>query len=500
MKKDYNLLKIQKIDKNRLTFNATSHIINLKVNKSGVNYMFIGREKELADLNYLYEQNSFQMFILYGRRRVGKTTLLGEFCKGKDTIFFAAEQDSDKGNLDKFSSLIFAHYNETILSPFSDWENAITFIAEKQREKRLILVFDEFPYLAKNNKKIFSVLQHLIDHKLQKGKLFIILCGSYMSFMEKEVLGEKSPIFGRRTAQLKLKPFPYYVAAEFVADCSAETKCEYYGAVGGTAQYLGRLKPSISFEKNICNLFLNPTGYLYEEPRLLLRQEIQEPAIYNAIIEAIACGASKSNEIATKTGEEQAKCLKYIQTLCELGLVYKETPFGEKESSRKTIYGISDFMFRFWYKYVFNNRSLLETGGGQIVYEKKIKPDYNHYMGLVFERICKEFLEKKNIGGELPILFSSIGRWWGTDSVQKQEVEIDIIARDDKKYLIGECKWQNEKMDIGVLERLKEKANIFNNKREETWYTLFSKSGFTKSLLETSENDRHILLFDLKNM
>ena len=429
MKKDYNLLKIQKIDKNRLTFNATSYIINLKVNKSGVNYMFIGREKELADLNYLYEQNSFQMFILYGRRRVGKTTLLGEFCKGKDTIFFAAEQDSDKGNLDKFSSLIFAHYNETILSPFSDWENAITFIAEKQREKRLILVFDEFPYLAKNNKKIFSVLQHLIDHKL--------------------------------------KPFPYYVAAEFVADCSAETKCEYYGAVGGTAQYLGRLKPSISFEKNICNLFLKPTGYLYEEPRLLLRQEIQEPAIYNAIIEAIACGASKSNEIATKTGEEQAKCLKYIQTLYELGLVYKETPFGEKESSRKTIYGISDFMFRFWYKYVFNNRSLLETGGGQIVYEKKIKPDYNHYMGLVFERICKEFLEKKNIGGELPILFSSIGRWWGTDSVQKQEVEIDIIARDDKKYLIGECKWQNEKMDIGVLERLKEKANIFNNKVEE---------------------------------
>ena len=463
--------------------------------------MFIGREKELADLNNLYAQDSFQMFILYGRRRVGKTTLLSEFCKDKDTIFFAAEQDSDKGNLDKFSSLIFNHYEESTLSPFSDWEKAISFVAERQKNKRLVLVFDEFPYLAKNNRKILSVLQHLIDHKLQNGKLFIVLCGSYMSFMEKEVLGEKSPIFGRRTAQLKLKPFPYYVAVKFIDDCTAETKCKYYGAVGGTAQYLGRLQPKISFEENICNLFLNPTGYLYEEPRLLLRQEIQEPAIYNAIIEAIACGASKSNEIATKTGEEQAKCLKYIQTLCELGLVYKETPFGEKESSRKTIYGISDLMFRFWYKYVFNNRSILETGGGKIVYDKRVKPDYNHYMGPVFERICKEFLEEKNIDGELPILFSSIGRWWGADPVQKKEVEIDIIAKDDKNYLIGECKWQNEKTDIGVLERLKEKADIFNkNGREETWYALFSKSGFTDDLIEKSKQDSHVLLFDLKSI
>lgn len=463
--------------------------------------MFIGREKELADLNNLYAQDSFQMFILYGRRRVGKTTLLSEFCKDKDTIFFAAEQDSDKGNLDKFSSLIFNHYEESTLSPFSDWGKAISFVAERQKNKRLVLVFDEFPYLAKNNRKILSVLQHLIDHKLLNGKLFIVLCGSYMSFMEKEVLGEKSPIFGRRTAQLKLKPFPYYVAVKFIDGCTAETKCKYYGAVGGTAQYLGRLQPKISFEENICNLFLNPTGYLYEEPRLLLRQEIQEPAIYNAIIEAIACGASKSNEIATKTGEEQAKCLKYIQTLCELGLVYKETPFGEKESSRKTIYGISDLMFRFWYKYVFNNRSILETGGGKIVYDKRVKPDYNHYMGLVFERICKEFLEEKNIDGELPVLFSSIGRWWGSDPVQKKEVEIDIIAKDDKNYLIGECKWQNEKTDIGVLERLKEKADIFNkNGREETWYALFSKSGFTDALIEKNKQDSHVLLFDLKSI
>lgn len=462
--------------------------------------MFIGREKELSALNNLYNQNAFQLFILYGRRRVGKTTLLGEFCKDKDTIFFAAEQDSEKGNLDKFSALIFSHYGETTLSPFSGWDNAISFIHERQGDNPLVLVFDEFPYLAKNNKKVLSNLQHLIDHKLQHGKLFIILCGSYMSFMEKEVLGEKSPIFGRRTAQLKLKPFPYYVATQFVSGCSNEKKCEYYGAVGGTAQYLGRLQSNASFEKNIRSLFLNTTGYLYEEPRLLLRQEIQEPAIYNAIIEAIACGASKSNEIATKTGEEQAKCLKYIQTLCDLDILYKETPFGEKDSSRKTIYGISDFMFRFWYKYVFNNRSLLETGAEEIVYERKIRSDYSQYMGLVFERICKEFMERENILGKLPILFSSIGRWWGTDSKIKKEVEIDLIAQDGKKYLIGECKWQNEKVDCSVLDNLEKKADVFNKNREKTWFVLFSKSGFTKSLIEKAENDGDVLLYDLQDI
>ncbi len=462
--------------------------------------MFIGREKELANLNTLYKQDTFQLFILYGRRRVGKTTLLAEFCKDKNTIFFAAEQDSEKGNLDKFSSLIFSHYNETALSPFSGWDNAISFINDKQGDKPLVLVFDEFPYLAKNNKKILSNLQHLIDHKLQYGKLFIILCGSYMSFMEKEVLGEKSPIFGRRTAQLKLKPFPYYVATKFVEKNSLETKCEYYGAIGGTAQYLVRLQSNVGFEKNIRTLFLNTTGYLYEEPRLLLRQEIQEPAIYNAIIEAIALGASKSNEIAMKTGEEQAKCLKYIQTLCDLDILYKETPFGEKDSSRKTIYGISDFMFRFWYKYVFNNRSLLETGAEEIVYKKRVKPDYNQYMGLVFERICKEFMERVNVLGQLPILFSSIGRWWGTDAKKKKEVEIDLIAKDGNNYLIGECKWQNENVDYRVLQDLKEKAEIFNKNREQTWFCLFSKSGFTKTLLDIASQDKSILLFDLQKI
>ena len=462
--------------------------------------IFIGREKELADLNGMYAQRSFQMFVLYGRRRVGKTTLLNEFCKDKESIFYSAEQSNDKLNLEKFSSLVFQYYHETNLEPFSSWINALSYIDERQQEKRLVLVIDEFPYLVRKNRALLSELQHLIDHKLKNGNLFIVLCGSYMGFMEKEVLGSKSPLFGRRTGQLHMKPFAYQTAIEFLDKFSAEEKLELYGAFGGTPLYLQQVNEEESFEENLKRAFLKNTSYLYEEPLLLLRQEVQEPGVYSAIIEAIAGGYTKANEIATKIGEEPAKCLKYMKTLCELGIVYKETPFGEKETSRKTIYGISDFMFRFWYRYVFTNRTLIETGAREAVWLKRIKPDYNNYMGLVFEKVCMDYLTERNARGELPILFTSIGRWWGTDSATRTQVEIDLIANDGKEYLIGECKWRKEKLDMAVLQALKEKADTFRKNRDRTWFVLFSKSGFTQAVIEEAKKDDTVILVDLNNL
>lgn len=462
--------------------------------------MFIGREKELAELNELYKQDKFQLFVLYGRRRVGKTTLLNEFCKEKDTIFYSAEQSNDKLNLEKFSALVFQFYGEATLEPFSSWENALTYIDNRQREKRLVLVFDEFPYLVKKNKALLSELQHLIDHKLQHGKLFMVLCGSYMGFMEKEVLGSKSPLFGRRTAQLHMKPFDYQTSVRFLKGFNVEDKLNLYGAFGGTALYLQQVQPGQDFGQNIKNAFLRVTAYLYEEPLLLLRQEVQEPGVYNAIIEAIAGGATKSNEIATKIGEEPAKCLKYINTLCELDILYKETPYGEKEPARKTIYGISDFMFRFWYRYVFSNRTLVETGALEAVWTKRIEPDYSRYMGVVFERVCQDYLLAKNVQGKLPILFTSIGRWWGTDAKTRSQVEIDLIAGEGKEYLICECKWKNEKLDLSVLSGLREKAEIFRRERDNTWYVLFSKSGFTEAVRKAAEEQGDVILVDINEI
>ncbi len=462
--------------------------------------VFIGREKEIADLNELYSQDKFQLFVLYGRRRVGKTTLLNEFCKDKETIFYSAEQSNEKLNLEKFSSLVFNFYGENNLAPFSSWTNALSYIDDRQKDKKLVLVIDEFPYLVKKNKALLSELQHLIDHKLTRGNLFIILCGSYMGFMEKEVLGSKSPLFGRRTAQLHMKPFNYQTSSKFLNGFSNEEKLELYGAFGGTPLYLQQINNNESFEKNIKRSYLKVTSYLYEEALLLLRQEVQEPGVYSAIIEAIASGYTKANEISTKIGEDSAKCLKYIKTLCELGILHKETPFGEKETSRKTIYGISDFMFRFWYRYVFANRTLIETGAQQAVWLKKIEPDYNGYMGLVFEKVCADYLSDKNAKGELPILFTSIGRWWGTNPVTHGQEEIDLVANDRKDYIFGECKWRNEKLDLSVLRELKTKAEIFSKNRNNTYYFLFSKSGFTDAVKNEVKADNSVILVDLSDI
>lgn len=462
--------------------------------------MFIGRERELNEFNRLYAQERFQLFVLYGRRRVGKTTFLKEFCKDKKNIFYSAEQSNEKLNLDKFSSLVFQHYGETSLEPFATWGNALSFIHAKQLKEPLVLVLDEFPYLAAINPALLSELQHLIDHVLKEGKLFLVLCGSYMGFMEKEVLSSKSPLFGRRTGQLHMKLFDYRTSSEFLSGFNKENKMLLYGAFGGTAMYLEQIQSELSLKENITNIFLKPTGYLYEEPLLLLRQEVQEPGIYSAIIEAIANGASRSNEIATKTGETASKCLKYINILCELGILYKDIPFGEKASTRKTIYCISDFMFRFWYRYVSSNKTLLETDAQEIVWKRRIEPDLSHYMGTVFEIISRDYLLRENSAGRLPLLFTDIGRWWGSDAKSKKQVEIDLVAQDGQDYLFCECKWRNEKLGYEVFESLVEKADIFCKKRNKTWFILFSKSGFTESVLRESEKNEYLLLKSLDDI
>lgn len=457
--------------------------------------MFIGREWELSQLEQLWQQNKYQLFIMYGRRRIGKTALLREFCKDKPHIFFSAEQSNEYMNMEKFSQIVYEYYGEDSAGSFDSLEKGLRYIKNHQNDKSIVVVLDEFPYLALSNMTMLSALQHLIDNEIHHSKIFLVLCGSYMSFMEREILGTKSPLFGRRTAQLKLKPFDYYDSAKFLDGFSDEDKLILYSVFGGTPMYLSQIRKDYSVAENVKELFLNPVGYLHEEAIMLLRQEVKEPAVYSGILEAIAGGASRANEIATKTGEETAKCLKYVKVLEELGLIIRSVPIGEKINSRKTIYSISDPMFRFWYRYIPKYRSLLETSGYDIIWSRRIAPDLSNYMGSMFERICHEFVIKKNLKGELPLLFSEIGHWWGTDSKTRQQEEIDLVARDGNEYLIGECKWRNEPLDSKVLEKLQYRAKLITDQNSDVWYILFSKSGFTDNVKKaTIDNDKIILV------
>lgn len=459
--------------------------------------MFIGREQELQTLNKLYGSNKFEFSVIYGRRRVGKTALISEFAKNKDTIFFTGIETNAKQNLDNFSRCIM-EYNTGIAadSSFASFQSALEYVFELAKTKRIVLVIDEYPYVARASKSLASTLQFLIDKNKDSSKLFLILCGSSMSYMEEHVLAYKAPLYGRRTAQFKLKPFDFFEACGYFTNLSDFDKALAYGIVGGTPQYLMQLDDHVSIEENIKNTHLNPTSSIFEEPNNLLKQEVREPAIYNAVITAIATGCSKMNEISNKIDEDTSVCATYIRNLITLGIIKKESPYGEK-SSRKTIYSIEDNMFRFWYRFVPENTSLISRGAADLAY-KRIVSELSSYMGGVFEEICKQYLWRLLIEDECAVNFSDIGRWWGANPKTKSQEEIDIIGTDKDTALFAECKWTSEKVDLSVLETLVERSTLFSFKKKH--FYLFAKTGFTKGCIDKAVEMGNVTLVVYEDM
>lgn len=461
--------------------------------------MFINREKELASLRKLKNSGKFEMAVVYGRRRVGKTTLLREFSKEMESIFFVCDEVKEKMMLRNFSEVVLEHFGQKdTLSPFESWEKAIRFVATKAKEKRLLLVIDEYPYLVNASRYFPSILQRLIDHELLETKLYLVLCGSSVSFMESEVLGSRSPLFGRRTAQLRVEPFTYREASLFFPELSNEEKIIAYGILGGIPQYLQKWNQHLPYRENIANNFLDTSAYLYAEPRFLLRQELREPSLYNTIIESIAQGASRLNEISTRVGEANDKTAKYIATLLNLNILGREVPVTEKNTSRKAIYYIRDNLFKFWYTFVFPNLSLIETGMTEELLNKKIANGLSKYLGLAFENICREYLLYKSVRGELPFRITKLGKWWGNNPATKKEEEIDLLGLGDNQIIIGECKWTNARVGVGELERLREKGSIIAC--QDRIFVIFSKRGFTADLEELAARDASVYLVTLDDL
>ncbi len=459
--------------------------------------MFIGREQELNTLNKLYHSDKFEFAVIYGRRRVGKTALLSEFTKDKEAVFFTGVETNAKQNLENFSKCIMEYRTGMAVdSSFASFQSALEYVFELARTKRIVLVIDEYPYVARASKSLASTLQLLIDKNKDSSRLFLILCGSSMSYMEDHVLAYKAPLYGRRTAQLKIKPFDFFVSCRYFTGFSDFDKALAYGIVGGTPQYLLQIDDRLSIEENIKNTHLNPSSSIFEEPNNLLKQEVREPAIYNAVITAIAAGCSKMNEISNKIDEDTSVCATYIKNLITLGIIKKESPYGEK-SSRKTIYSIEDNMFRFWYRFVPENTSVISRGAADIAY-KRIAPELSSYMGSVFEEICKQYLWKLLLEEKCAVNFNDLGRWWGTNPKTRTQEEIDIMGTDKDSALFAECKWTNEKVDLSVLETLAKRSGQFRYKNKHLY--LFAKTGFTKGCVEKAAEMGNVTLVKFEDM
>lgn len=461
--------------------------------------MFYCREEELHTMNRRYEKGRFECVVIYGRRRVGKTALINEFCKGKPTIYFSALNASSPENLEALSKAIYTCQNpgSTSAPTYQSYADALDAVTEMAKGNRLVFVIDEYPYLAKAEKSISSRLQHMIDHQWQDSKLYLILCGSSMSFMEYQVLGYESPLYGRRTAQFKIQALTYREITVFHPKLKATEQALLYGVTGGIPHYINKLDVENDLDEALLENLFSTSSYLFEEPENLLKQELREPAIYNSVISAIAGGASRSNEISTKVGLESGVCAKYLKVLLDLGILKKETPIMEKPG-RKTIYAIDDNFFRFWYRFVPRNMSVISAGRMGPVYEQAVKRFYPDYMGLVFEKMCQEYLLR--YAKNLPILLGNIGQWWGTDSKTRKEVQIDIVGTpvEGNEYLIGSCKYRNEKIGAEELELLRRYAAVF--RRDGTFhYYIFSKGGFTPALLE-AEKRKEVTLVTLEDL
>lgn len=463
--------------------------------------MFVGRETELQFLNDKYKEKKGQLIVLYGRRRVGKTETLREFCKGKRHIFFSCTQSTDRVQLARFSKQILREDipAKQYITEFPDWEKAFSAILDlPYGEEKKLIVIDEFPYMCSGNKSIPSILQNLWDAELRDSDVMIILCGSAMSFMEKELLAEKNPLYGRATGIYKMKAMGFYDAVKFFPNYSPRDRVLAYAVLGGIPHYLNQWDAGLSVGENIKRNILTRGCVLYSETEFLLHQELRETPIYNSIIEAVALGNTKLNDISQKSLiGNTSKTSVYLKNLMELGIVEREfsVDIGTKERANagRGTYRLTDNFFRFWYAFVFANYSQLEDGDVDGVYEYIIEPALHGFASFTFEDVCREFVREMQKANALPFRYAKMGRWTGKTTVRDgnapnglrtAETEIDLlgISRDAKEYLVGECKFK--KSPFSYSEYLDTAAKLDPQKQQaKFYYALFSESGFDEKLI-----------------
>ncbi|MBQ9340977.1 MAG: ATP-binding protein [Lachnospiraceae bacterium] len=470
--------------------------------------MFIGRVRELESLEETYSREGFGMTVIYGRRRIGKSTLISELVKDKKAIFYTSTRVGAERNLELFSEMVVSVLDPTLTSlTFSSVEGVLDYITNKlsKIDKKLVLVIDELPFWAEKNEALLSILQKYIDTEWLDKNFMLILCGSSLSFMEKKVLSEKSPIFGRRNSQIRLEPFNYREASLFVENYTNEEKAICYGITGGVAKYLALLDPKKTLDENIVRLFFRTDGYLFDETKNLLTQEFSDVTLVNNIIEQIAAGENTLNSIATKIHEKENTVLYSLDKLISVGLIKKKRCITEEKNKKKTLYVLCDYMFAFWYKFIPKAVSVIEIGEGQKYFEKMVRPNLHLYMGNVFEEMCKYYTLEQGVRGRFDLFVGKTGTWWGTETLTDEAgkkitktADIDVVglSMEDKTAIIGECKFKNEKVDKEIYDTLIRRSNLLSDGYVAKKYILFSLSGFTKWYETANLKDAYLITLD----
>jgi AAA+ ATPase superfamily predicted ATPase len=460
---------------------------------------FINRQQELEFLQRKYNSNKAELILIYGRRRIGKTELINEFSKRLNAMYFFGRSESKKDTTDRFNLMFMEFFNDISLvrSPLQNWDQFFDYLEEKSQD-RIVLIIDEFPLIVDKFPEILSILQDKWDNILKNSRLMLILCGSSVSMMEKYTLDYQSPLYGRRTGQWLVDKLDIIHLRDFFPIYTTEDLLILYSTIDSIPGYLIKFSGDVSIWENIESNMLSKGEFLYEEVEILLREEMRDPSNYMSILSAVAGGLTSFNEIYNKTGLDKSLLSKYLFVLDKLKIIKKNLPITDsykgRLKARGAKYSINDNFFDFWFRFVFPNLAQLELGNSTIVLEH-IKKDFPPYLGGKFEQFVIELFPHLGL-----LAYTRIGKWWFKDK------EIDIVAINEmtNDVLFCECKWQERKTDVSILEQLMNKAVHveWNNDIRKNHYAVFSKSGFTVEAEKFADNNNFklISLQDLDDM
>lgn len=458
---------------------------------------FIDRYDEIDFLEKEYKRDGSALVILYGRRRVGKTALTNKFIEGKQAVYFLATEENETQNRAAFKNIVAEQTgNELLMNANVDnWDMIFkVWIEAADSDEKKLMIIDEFQYLGKANHAFPSVFQKIWDTILKDRNVMVVLCGSLISMMESQTLAYSSPLYGRRTGQIKLKQIPFRHYQEFFPDKSEKELIEYYAITGGVPKYIELFYDSSDIYAAIENNVLSKSSFLYDEPNFLLQREVSEVGSYFSIIKTIASGNQKLSKIATTLELKQTGLTKYLKTLINLDILTREVPVTEDnpENSKRGLYKIKDNFMLFWFKFIFPNLSYIESGHAELAM-KKIRTNFvDAHVSYVYEDVCIEKLWELSASDTWEFHFDKVGRWWNNNT------EIDIVALDQEggRVIFGECKYWTNKVGVDVLRNLELKAKQVEWRREmrKDYFILFSVNGFSDELTELSKARKDLIL------
>ena len=453
---------------------------------------FVNREEELSRLRELYESDTAELGVIYGRRRLGKTELVKQSLEGYDAVVYQAKQKTSALQLEQFVEIAAESY-PGVRRIRNEWEDVLGYVADQDA----IVVLDEFPYLVEEDRSLPSVLQAMFDHELDDSTTTIVIVGSSIGMMEEAALLGNSPLYGRSSVKLDVRQLPFAAAMAFFDGAyTADEQVSAWGIFGGVPYYLEEVSPESTLAENVRRTILSRHGSLHDEPDYVLRMELTEPTRYFSILEAIAGGSTSRNEIAGTTGIEYSQLSMYLNRLERLRLIDRCVPITErKERSRRSRYRIRDPFFRFWFHFVYGTGDRYDELGDD-AYEALVEPELADFVSPSFEDLCASAL--RTLYPEYTI--TDTGRWWYDGH------EIDVVGvTTEETLIVGECKFQRSPLGYDAFSNLQHHADTLRwtpdtgGEREER-YALFSRSGFKPSVEEAAEERDDLRLFTVEDV